>query len=128
MEAHLALAHIFDVRGEFGFARTHYEQCLALYNPDRHRVMPSLYPRDTAVATYNNFARLLTVLGYLDQAVDRASAACTLARDLAHPFSEAIALLNATEISLLRGALHAAHVQAAAAVVPCAGQQFALQA
>jgi class 3 adenylate cyclase/predicted ATPase len=128
MEAHLALAQIFDARGELGCARTHYKQCLALYNPDRHRAIPSLYPRDTAVTTYNNFARLLSRLGYLDQAVDRASAACTLARDLAHPFSEAIALLSAAEVSLLCGAVQTAQVQAEAALALCAEHQFALQA
>jgi hypothetical protein len=62
--------------------------------------MPSLYPRDTAVSIYNNFARLLSVLGYLDQAVDRVAKVCTLARDLAHPFSVAITLLNAAEVQL----------------------------
>jgi class 3 adenylate cyclase/predicted ATPase len=127
MEAHLALAQIFDVRGELGCARTHYEQCLALYNPDRHRAMPSLYPRDTAVTIYNNFARLLTVLGYLDQALDRVAEACTLARDLAHPFSEAIALLNAAWVSLRCGAVQTAQGQAAAALALCAEHQFALQ-
>jgi class 3 adenylate cyclase/predicted ATPase len=128
IEAHLALAQLLVVRGELACAYTHYEQCLALYNPDRHRAMPSLYPRDTAVTIYNNSAWLLSMLGYLDQAVDRASAACTLARDLAHPFSEAIALLNAAEVSLLCGAVQTAQVQTEAALALCAEHQFALQA
>ena len=127
LEAHLALAQLLDVRGEWGGARTHYEQSLALYDPDRHRAMPSLYPRDTAVTTYNNFARLLCLLGYLDQAVDCISEACTLARDLAHPFSEAIALLNAAEVSLLCGTVQTAQVQAEAALALCTEHQFALQ-
>ena len=128
MEAHLALAQILDARGELGFARTHYEQCLALYNPDRHRAMPSLYPRDTAVTIYNNFARLLCLLGYLDQAVDRVAEACTLAQDLAHPFSEVTALVSAAEISLLCGAIQTAQEQAEAALALCAKHTFALQA
>jgi predicted ATPase len=128
MEAHLALTQILEVQGELGSARTHYEQCLALYNPDRHRAMPSLYPRDTAVTTYNHCAWLLSVLGYLDQAVERAAAACTLARDLAHPFSEAIALLSATEVALHCGAVQTAQGHAEAALALCAEHAFALQA
>jgi predicted ATPase len=89
--------------------------------------MPSLYPRDTAVTTYNNFARLLCLLGYLDQAVECISEAGTLARDLAHPFSEAIALLNAAEVSLLCGTVQTAQVQAEAALALCTEHQFALQ-
>ena len=127
MEAHLALAQILGARGELVCAHTHNTQCLALYDPDRHRAMPSLYPRDTAVTTYNHFAWLLSVLGYLDQAVDRVTAACTLAQDLVHPFSEVIALVSAAEISLLCGAVQTAQVQAEAALALCAEHQFALQ-
>jgi tetratricopeptide (TPR) repeat protein len=80
LEAHLALAQIFDAQGELLAARAQYEQGLALYDPIRHRAAPALYPRDTAVAIYVSFGQLLSRLGYADQAQEWLEKALILAR------------------------------------------------
>jgi predicted ATPase len=67
----------------------------------------------------------LWALGYPDQALAMSREALTLAQELAHPFTLAIALAYAAILHQLRGEPHAVHIQAEAAIALCTEQQFA---
>lgn len=126
MEAHLALAQLLGLQGQLRSARAQYEQCLACYDPIRHRETPELYPRDTAVAAHVNFGQLLSLLGYPKQAREWLAQAITLAQELAHPFSQAFSLVFAAEIHLRYGENQRALEQVDAGLELCAEHRFAL--
>lgn len=69
-----------------GGARVHFEQSLALYEP-QYRVYTFLYGMDSGVVGLSFLVLALWVLGYPDQARQRSQAALSLAQELAHPMS-----------------------------------------
>jgi len=77
--------------GEVAQAHEHFAQSLALYDPQRHRTLTFAYGQDPGVAALVIDAWALWLLGYPDQALRRSQEACTLAEDLAHPFTLAYA-------------------------------------
>jgi predicted ATPase len=78
--------------GEFAAARRHFEQSLALYDPQQHRSHALLYGQDPGAAAREYLALALWWLGYPDQAVRQSQAAIAYARELSHPFSLAFVL------------------------------------
>lgn len=92
IHAHESLGAACVDAGDFTAAREQFEACLRLYDPDRHRSHVFLYPQDAGVASHVRGSVALWCLGYPDQAFARAAAGRALARQLAHPFSEALAL------------------------------------
>ena len=78
--------------GKFVFARKHFEQSLALYDPEKHHVHANTYGQDPGVALLSHGALILWHLGYPDQAVKRAEEALAHARHWPHPFSHEFAL------------------------------------
>jgi predicted ATPase len=72
-------------------AREHFVQSIALYDPQQHRTLAFAYGQDPGVAALVLDAWTLWILGYPDQALRRSHEACTLAEDLAHPFTLAYA-------------------------------------
>ena len=99
--AHVRLGLILYLRGEFPSARTHLEQAIALYDPQKH-----LRHSDRTVepgVDYLSYASWsLWFLGYPDQALKRSREAVALAEGLSHPSSLVFALACAATSHLLR--------------------------
>ena len=115
LEAHHALWTSLFTSGELAAARTHQEQGLRLYEPQRHRAHAALYSgHDPGVCCRYRSGVCLWLLGYPDQAVASSKAALALAQQLAHPLSLALALYWAAMLHHLRreGPLTQAHAEA----------------
>jgi predicted ATPase len=95
LEAHLALGHTLFFMGEFAQALAHLEQSMALYDPQQHHTHVLVYGQDPRVFCLSYMAVSLWHLGYADRAIQKQHEALTLAQDLAHPFSQAVALFFA---------------------------------
>ena len=65
---------------------------MALYDPQHHRSQAFVYGQDPDVICRCFAAKSIWMLGYPDQALQRIHEALTLAQELTHPFSLAIAL------------------------------------
>ncbi len=92
IEAYLALGNTLFWLGEFAPARGHLEQAIALYDFPQHRSLAFLYGTDPAVVCLSYAAWALWLLGYPDQARRRSAEALTLAQELSHSPSLAVAL------------------------------------
>jgi predicted ATPase len=99
--AHSALGWTLYNRGELILARTHAEQTLALYDPQKHPLtaVNTLDPRVDCL-TYATW--VLWLLGYPDQALKKSDEARDLAAGLSHPFSMVYALGSAALLHLFR--------------------------
>jgi predicted ATPase/class 3 adenylate cyclase len=90
LQTHYALEMALFHLGEFALARDHFEQGIALYNPQKRRSHRAL--QDPGVACLSYASLVLWSLGYPEQALKRSHQALTLAQELSHPFSSAVAL------------------------------------
>ena len=64
LSAHYALALSLFYLGDFAPALAHAEQCAALYEPQRHHALASLYGYDLGAASRGYAAQALWILGY----------------------------------------------------------------
>jgi predicted ATPase len=126
LEAHYALGNTLSYPGEFTAAQAHFEQGIALYDPERHRAHAFRYGQDPGVACRYYGALTLWWLGYPDQAVQRSHEALTLARELAHPFSLASALFFAAWLHQMRREWPLTYERAEAAIALGDAQGFAI--
>jgi len=111
--------------GELAAARSHMEQGLQLYDPQRHRTHAALYSgHDPGVCCRMQAAQCLWLLGYPDQAVASMQAALALAQQLAHPMSLTVALYSAAMLCHLRREALLAQAQAEAATTIATDQGF----
>lgn len=119
LEAHGALGPPLFWLGELTSARSHCEQGIALYDPQRHSSHIFLYGQDPGVLcrVYGAFA--LWHLGYPDQAHERIYEAVTLAREFSHPYSLAYALFIAAWVHQYRREGYAAQRRAEEMMVLC---------
>jgi len=92
LEAHVILGFTLVHGGEILSAREHLEQGIEIYDPQYHGSHAFLYGQDPGVGSRCQVAWALWMLGYPDQALKRSEEALTLARQLAHPWSLALAL------------------------------------
>ena len=92
LESHLCLGVTLYHRGEVGAAHTHLEECIGLYDEDRHRGHAFLYGQDPGMASRAYASLALWLLGYPSQALKRGEEALALAQRLAHPYSLIFAL------------------------------------
>jgi predicted ATPase len=122
LEAHYALAIPLHLLGEFVPALEHCEQTIALYDPQRHRSHAFLYGMDAGVTSRSLAAWMLCKLGYPDRALERSREALSLAREVAHPFSLAYALVFACIIYSLRGEMQAV-LESAEALIALSQEQ-----
>jgi predicted ATPase len=99
--AHSTLGVTLYLLGELRSAWTHYEQALALYDPQR-RSLPSVSTADLRVDCLSWESYTLWHLGYPEQALKRSQEAIALAEELSHPFSLAYALGGAAFFHALR--------------------------
>jgi predicted ATPase len=94
--------------GEFLQARSHLEQVCAAYDPRQHSSQPFLYGYVPGVAARASLSWILWLLGYPEQALKRAQETLGLAKELSHPFSQALAKGLACICHLLQRDVHLA--------------------
>ena len=112
IEARRALGNTLFLLGDSVQARSHLEESLKAYDPERHPSHVRLYGIDPGVASRSVAALVLWNLGYPDQARDRIRESLSLARSLGHPFTLAWALSYAAVVSQHRRELDACEAQA----------------
>ena len=81
-----ALYHL----GRLVESRTHLEEGLALYDPERDRGSALVYALDSSVVCSFWLVHVLFAQGYPDQARARMREALAYARELAHPYTLAV--------------------------------------
>jgi len=106
LEAHTILGACLYWIGELAPARAHLEQGIALYDPDQHRSHAFQYGFEPGVHCRFFMAHTLLLLGYPDQALQRSHEALTMAKELAHPQSLALALYAAAVVHHSRREWH----------------------
>jgi predicted ATPase len=111
-------------RGEPRAAREHLERTLALYDPERHRSLASLYAYDPRLAGLAGLCFVLFQLGYPAQAVARCDEAIGEAERLGHPAGLAYALYHACLFEHARRDPPGVRRRAAALAALCAEQGF----
>ncbi len=117
IEAHYILGVTLIVRGEFVTAREHFEQTIALYNPQQHAALAHTYAeQDAGVFCRADVGWVLWYLGYPDQAIRKLHEAEVLAQELAQRFSLGFKLLQAGSVHYLRGEPKAALEQTEASI------------
>jgi predicted ATPase len=124
MAAHGALGMSLHHVGELMAAREHLEQAWVLYNPQAHnpRVMRSW--GDPGVLYLSYVAITSWLLGYPDQALEKARAALRLAHEVAHPYSLAFALTRVAALYFYRGEVQASQEHVEALIALATEQEF----
>jgi predicted ATPase len=115
---HAAWATAFS-RGEVQAVIAHTQEGLGLYHADRDAATAATFGNhDPGVCARIFRARALALLGRTEEAISTSHDALVLARELAHPFSQALALVFAAAVAqALRDAeATRAHADAAAAI------------
>jgi predicted ATPase/DNA-binding winged helix-turn-helix (wHTH) protein len=116
IEAHHALWATLFARGELLAAREHAARAVDLYDRRRHAALAIVYGNhDPAVCALGHAAWALELAGEPEEASRRSADALALARALAHPFSEAHALLYGARLHQFRGDWRATRDRAEAA-------------
>jgi class 3 adenylate cyclase/predicted ATPase len=126
VEAHRALGVPLFWLGEVKSALAQLDQGIAAYEAQRHRSHASVYGIDPGVVCLSYSALGLWHLGHTRRALDRSHEALTLARDLSHLHSLALALVWAAWLRQFRREGLVAGEHADAAVALCAEQGFPL--
>jgi tetratricopeptide (TPR) repeat protein len=110
--AHYVLGAIWFCLGEFAAARGHWEQSIALYDPQQHHTHTVLFGWDLGVIGRIWTPHTLWHLGYLDQTLAMNREAVALAQELSHPSSLAVALDYAAMLQQFRREPPAVYEQA----------------
>jgi class 3 adenylate cyclase/tetratricopeptide (TPR) repeat protein len=126
VEAHLPQGNSLFLFGKLISALEHFERAISLYDPQKHHVHAFVYGLDPQVFCFGRSAWLLALLGHLDQASKKMEQSLALAQRLSHPFSLAVALMNAIPVFDLRGEWPALQQQAEAAIALCTERGYAL--
>jgi adenylate cyclase len=121
--AHLALGQTLYFVGELTPAREHFEQGIALYNPQQHS---SHAFRSPLVICLQFTGLVLWHLGYPEQALKRIHDALTLAQEMNDPFSLAFPLAVAAQLHQYRREVPAARERTDAAITLASEQGFAI--
>jgi class 3 adenylate cyclase/predicted ATPase len=123
--AYQLLGITFFYVGEFGSARTHLEQALALYDPQKHKSHAVRVGQDPGVACLSHVAWVMWSLGYPDQALKKSQEALAIAQELSHPFSLAQALISTLRVHQQRREGQAVQRRAEALIALSTEQGFA---
>jgi predicted ATPase len=102
LEARVALGNTLHLQGALRQAHTQFEEALGIYDQKRHRSHAFVYGLDPGVFCLARIIWTLPSLGYLDLAVEKTRALLALAREVSHPVSLALALMNACQFYLFR--------------------------
>jgi predicted ATPase len=126
LQAHHAAWTTDFFSGDLLSCRHHAEKGVALYNPEEHHAHTFLYGgHDPGVCCRDTVSGALWLLGYADQALVMANEAVSLAREVSHPFSVAIALNSLTMLHHHRREPRLAQEYAEATIELCAEQEIA---
>ena len=87
LEAHHSAGASIFFTGDYLRAKDHFEQALALYDPQQRDTYMLLYGQDPGISGLAYSALVLWALGYPDQARHKAEEALRLAHQFAHPFT-----------------------------------------
>jgi tetratricopeptide (TPR) repeat protein len=91
---HYSLGNTLAVLGDWDRSRTHIEQAIPLYDPEQHQLLASVYGgHDPGVVCRSGLPINLWMLGYPDQALQKAADGITLAREITHNPSVVFALI-----------------------------------
>ena len=123
VDAYYVLGLTLFYLGELPAARAHFEQGLALYDPQRTRSSAPLL--DSGVACLAFLTLVLAMLGYPDQALQSSHASLTLAHELSHPYSVACARYRVGLYQQFLGQAQAAQEQAEATIALAMEKGFA---
>ncbi|UCB47624.1 MAG: hypothetical protein JSW56_10595, partial [Deltaproteobacteria bacterium] len=124
LEAHRVMGQTMFWLGEMAPARAHSEQGMALYDPQQHRSHAFVYGQDPSVICRGFAAWTIWLFGYPDQSLQSIHEAMTLAQELAHPFSLAIALLMTAVVHQFRREAQAVQERAEALIALSSEQGF----
>ena len=99
IEAHYALGVTLSYRGDQVASQRHFDQLLALYDPDKHAFLAALYGGQHTGVTCRSFGAWgLWILGYPDLALKRVQEAITLAQYFSHPYSLTFAFDTGSQV------------------------------
>jgi len=120
MYAHLALGNTLLFMGHLLSAREHLELVISLYDPERHRSLAFRYSgNNPGVVGLSTASRILWLLGYPDQALERGNEALALAQGLSQPHSLAFAKVYVGFLHQFRGDVSAAQENAESVIALC---------
>ena len=126
MEAHAVLGIILFYLGELALSRTHLEQRIALDDPLQHHTLTILYGGvDPEVHCLSYTIATLWLLGYPTQALKMSHETLTLARELSHYFSLAMALSWVTMLHQFRREEQTVQERAEAMIILCREKEIA---
>jgi class 3 adenylate cyclase/predicted ATPase len=108
-------------------ARRHLEQAVAAYDPQQHGSLAGVHGLDYGMASHAWLGIGLALLGYPDQGRQHSEAALRLAREAAHPFTLASAMVYACGLGQLRQEGQGTLEQAEAVVALATDQGFTLR-
>jgi class 3 adenylate cyclase len=100
---HIQLAHPLLYQGSFQECRSHAEQAVAIYDPERHRDIAQRFGTDHGVAAHMFAGWSELMLGRPDTALDQLRDSVALAVRLAQPFDIAYARVFKATIHWARG-------------------------
>jgi class 3 adenylate cyclase/predicted ATPase len=127
LEAHQALGISWFSLGQLTQAHAHLEQGIHIYDPQQHHALVFRYGNlDPGVGCLAVAGLTLWLLGYPDQALERAHEALTLAQNLEHPFTLARGLSYTTLLHQLRREWQIVSERAETAITVATAQQIAL--
>ncbi len=113
LQAHHALWPTRLVQGVPAQALEHARRGIALYEPDAHAAMATVYGNhDAGVCARVVGAWTLELLGNSEEAIGMSGDAIALAARLRHPFTEALAFVFAAHLHRFRGDAEAARTHA----------------
>jgi tetratricopeptide (TPR) repeat protein len=126
LEAYYSLGVVLQQLGEVASARTQFEQGMTL---DKQPMLdaPIAMQRvgiDPSVGIRTHAGRMLWIMGYPEQAVQRDREALTLAEQRAHPYSQGFALLWSAILYAYRRESHISQKQAEAVIALAAAHEF----
>jgi predicted ATPase len=125
--AHLALGMSGFCLDQLSQAHAHLEQGIRLYDPHQHHALTFRYGNVDPGVTYLAYAGwTLWMLGYPDQALERANEMLTLAQHLEHPYTLTRGLYRTTLLHQLRREWQVVCERAETAITVATKQQVAL--
>src|SRR5262249_19960113 len=127
LPAHQALGASWFYLGQLSQAHALLEQGVRLYDPHQHHALAFRYGNfDPGVACLAYAAWTLWMLGYPDQALERANEALTLAQNLEHPYTLARGLYWTTLLHQWRREWQVVSERAATVITVATEQKVAL--
>jgi predicted ATPase/class 3 adenylate cyclase len=110
----MGLAHLW--LANLAAARRHFEEALALYDPERDRAKAARLGYDLCVGCHSHLGIVVWDQGFPDEALCHTEEAIAAARAAAHPLSQAHALSYAAMLHQWRGEVALCREQAEAAL------------